>query len=94
MILQEKQYDPFKTSDVNFSKIIDPLKDADRDTKKAWYVCYEIASDIISDKMKNPTEATHFHGRGISRTWFEKYVVPNGKFLKKIRDTYFYWSPN
>ncbi len=32
--------------------------------------------------------------RGITREWFEKNVVPDGKFLKKIGDTYFYWSPN
>jgi len=34
------------------------------------------------------------NGKGVTRKWFEKNVVPNGKFLKKIGDTYFYWSPN
>jgi hypothetical protein len=45
-------------------------------------------------KAENPTEATHFYGVGQNRESFEKNVVPDGKFIKKIGDTYFYWSPN
>jgi len=96
VILQEGQFDPFKPKDPNFSKIINPLgyKKVREIDKKSWYECYKIASNIVLRKIDNPTEATHFHGIGVVRSWFEKKVVPNGKFLKKIGDTYFYWSPN
>lgn len=95
-ILQKDQYDPIKSSSGIYYKIINPLnyKDEGVADKKSWYECYEIAKDIISGKINNPTTATHFFGIGVIRDWFEKNVVPNGKFLKKIGNTYFYWSPN
>jgi len=62
--------------------------------KKSWYECYEIARDVISGKIDNPTMATHFVAGRDYKEWFEKNVVPKGKFLKKIGNTYFYWSPN
>lgn len=62
--------------------------------KKSWYECYEIAEDVISGKISNPTTATHFVAGEDYKNYFEKNVVPNGKFLKKIGNTYFYWSPN
>ena len=46
------------------------------------------------EKIENPTEATHFHGVGVTRDWFIQNVVPDGKFLRQIDDTYFYWGPN
>jgi hypothetical protein len=49
---------------------------------------------VLTGKIAKPAEATHFHGIGVTRDWFEKNIVPNGKFLRKIGDTYFYWSPN
>lgn len=67
---------------------------ADENTQKIWYRCYEIAEEIITGTLTNPTEATHFHGKGTSREEFERKIVPNGRFLKKIGNTYFYWSPN
>ncbi len=96
VILQEGQFDPLKPKDPNFSKITNPLdfKNINEIDKKTWYECFEIAKKIILDKTNSPTEATHFHGIGITRKWFEEIVVPNGRFLKKIGDTYFYWSPN
>ena len=94
IILQDGQYDPFKRTDPNYDKIIDPFKNASPLTIKAWYKSYEIAEDIVSGKIKKPTRATHFHGKDVTRDWFEKRVVPNGEFLEKIGDTYFYWSPN
>lgn len=96
VILQKDQYDPIKpTSDI-YKKIIDPLNYEGVGTadKKSWYECHEIAKDVISGNINNPTEATHFFGIGVTRDWFEKNVVPKGKFLKKIGNTYFYWSPN
>ncbi|KKQ27906.1 MAG: hypothetical protein US42_C0004G0045 [Candidatus Magasanikbacteria bacterium GW2011_GWC2_37_14] len=96
VVLQIGQYDAFKLSDRNFSKIINPLgfNNVGQSDKKSWYECYEIAEKIILGKIENPTEATHFHGVGVSKDWFEKHQVPKGNFLKKIGDTYFYWSPN
>lgn len=96
VILQKGQYDPIKPSDRNYEKIINPLgfKYIGKNDKKSWYECYEIARDVISGKISNPTTATHIHGVGVDREWFEKNVVPKGKFLKKIGKTYFYWSPN
>ena len=94
--MQKGQYDPIKPTNPVFEKIISPLKfeDIGEDDKKSWYECYEIARGVISGKIKNPTTATHIHGVGVTRDWFEKNVVPKGKFLKKIGNTYFYWSPN
>lgn len=96
VILQEGQYDPFKPGDPTFNKIINPLyfDGISEEDKKSWHECYEIAKDIILKKTVNPTEATHFHGIGVDQNWYEKHIVPNGKFLMKIGDTYFYWSPN
>lgn len=94
VILQPKQYDPFKPDDTNYPKVIDPLKGASERRSEAWRESYEVAKDILSGKIKNPTEATHFHGRGVSQEWFLRNVVPNGRFLRSIGDTYFYWSPN
>ncbi|PJE57692.1 MAG: hypothetical protein COU82_00535 [Candidatus Portnoybacteria bacterium CG10_big_fil_rev_8_21_14_0_10_38_18] len=94
VILEPKQYDVFKPEDSNYPYVIDPLKDNKETDKIAWQECYKIAKDIISGKLENPTEATHFHGIGISKDWFLKNIVPQGKFLRKIGDIYFYWSPN
>lgn len=95
VILQPNQYDPFKTSDLNFNKITSPLKDTiNSQRKNEWQECYEAAREILSEKTENSTEATHFHGLGVSKEWFLKNVIPNGKFIKKIGNTYFYWSPN
>jgi len=96
VILQKGQYDPIKPVNGAHDRIINPLnyKDEKESDKKSWYECYEIARDVISGEISNPTTATHIHGVGVTRDWFEKNVVPKGKFLKKIGNTYFYWSPN
>ncbi|OGH88654.1 MAG: hypothetical protein A3J93_00985 [Candidatus Magasanikbacteria bacterium RIFOXYC2_FULL_42_28] len=98
VILQEGQYDPFKRDDDNFLKIINPLgyKNVGESDKISWYECCEIAKVIISGNNINPTEATHFNGfrNSEGRDWYEKNIVPKGKFLRKVDDTYFYWSPN
>jgi len=94
VILKSGQFDPLKEKDPNYKNIIDPLKDKKEADKIAWEECYKIAVDIISGQLKNPTEATHFHGKGITKEWFMENVVPNGRFLKKFGDSYFYWSLN
>ncbi len=96
VILQTGQYDPINPKSPVYKKIINPLnyEGIGAADKKSWYECYKIAEDVISGKINNPTTSTHFFGAGITRDWFEKNVVPNGKFLKKIGNTYFYWSPN
>lgn len=96
VILQEGQYDPIKPKSSIYKKIINPLNYdcvgvAD---KKSWYEYYEIARDVISGKIKNPATATHFVAGEGHKDWFEKNIVTKGKFLKKIGNTYFYWSPN
>lgn len=98
-ILQPGQYDPFKPSEdpqSTYQKIINPLgyKGVGTTDKESWYECYQIAREVIAGKINNPTTATHIHGIGVTRDWFEENVVPNGKFLRKIGNTYFYWSPN
>lgn len=94
VILQSGQFDPFKSNDSNFYKIIDPLQNANQPRLEAWRESYEIANSLLSGEILNSTTVTHFHGRGVSKDWFINNVVPNGKFLKQIDDTYFYWSPN
>lgn len=93
-ILQPQQYDPFKPSDPNYPKVIDPLKNASKARIDSWRESYATARDILSGQIKNPTEATHFHGRGVSKEWFLDNIVPQGRFIRQIDDTYFYWSPN
>jgi hypothetical protein len=96
VILQKYQYDPIKPTDKNYLKIIDPLGfvGSDKISRASWRECYKIAEDVISRKTINPTKATHFHGAGVTKKWYEKNIVPHGKFIKKIGNTYFYWSPN
>lgn len=96
VILQNGQYDPIKPESPVFKKIISPLdfEDMGESDKKSWYECYEIAHDVISEKIKNPTTATHFVSGDNHKDFFEKNIIPNGKFLKKIGTTYFYWSSN
>lgn len=94
VILQPGQYDPFKDTDRRFPVIINPLDSGQPGTANAWRESYEIAQSLINGEIKNPTEATHFHGSTITRDWFIEHVVPNGRFLRQIDDTYFYWSPN
>lgn len=98
VILQAGQYDPFKNDDDNFLKIINPLgyKNVGESDKISWFECCKIAKFLISENNHSPTEATHFNGfrEQEDRDWYEKNIVPKGKFLKRIDDTYFYWSPN
>ncbi len=95
VILQKGQYDPFKPENINFPKVTDPLnEDKSKLRLRNWQDCYEIAQKLLSEEMINPTTATHFHGIGVTKEWFIEHLVPQGKFLKQINDTYFYWSPN
>lgn len=94
VILQKGQFDAFKQEDKNFKFVKNPLLDISQ--KDSWIKCFNIAEGIINGNIKNPAKATHFHSytdpEDIQR--FEQKVVPHGKFLKKIDDIYFYWSPN
>ncbi|MEK7618893.1 MAG: cell wall hydrolase [Patescibacteria group bacterium] len=94
VILQKGQYDPFREKDSNFRKVIDPLKNVGRSRKAAWKESYDVAWGLLGGSIQNPSKATHFHGKGIDRGWFISNIVPKGRFLKKIDDTSFYWSPN
>lgn len=95
VILDSGQFDPFKPTDQkNFPRIINPL--GIQSEASAWEECYKIAERAVNGSLDFDTEATHFHSytepEDIKR--FEQKIVPNGKFLKKIDDLYFYWSPN
>lgn len=96
VILQKDQYDPIKSTCPVYEKIINPLNydGVGMADKESWYECYEIARDVILGKISNPTIATHFVAGDDYKSFFEKNVVPNGKLLNKIGNTYFYWSPN
>lgn len=94
VILQKGQYDPVKQEDPNHQKFVDPLNNAGDKRIRAWQESYEISRNLLSGKTANPTEATHFHGRGVTKEWFLVNVVPQGKLIRIIDDTYFYWSPN
>lgn len=94
VILQKGQYDPFKLKDQNYEKIKNPLQTTDALKISSWVESFHIARGLISGELNNPTTATHFHGVGVTKEWFIEHVVPEGKFLKRIDDTYFYWSPN
>jgi len=94
VILQPGQYDPFKDTDINFSKITDPLNNASDERVRAWKESHEVAQGLLSGDIKNPSEATHFHGIGVTKEWFLENIVPKGRFIKTIDNTSFYWSPN
>jgi len=95
VILQRKQYDPFKPSNQNFPKITNPFVENASDLRRNnWHECYEVAKKILTGEIPNPTSATHFTGIGVDRDYFIKTYIPQGKFLRKIDDTNFYWSPN
>lgn len=94
VIFQASQYDPVKSKDPNHGKFIDPLAGANVMRESSWRESYEISRDLLSGKTKNPTDATHFHGRGVSKEWFLANIVPQGRWIRTIDDTSFYWSPN
>ena len=97
VILQPKQYKAFENIEQNkknFTQVINPLQNPSN--KNIWQTCFKISADLILDKYKGLTTATHFHSYETKREieYFEKNIIPNGKFLKKIGRIYFYWSPN
>lgn len=92
VILQKDQYKSFNLDDPNLRFITNPLLDSSQ--KESWEECFGIASEILNGTIQNPTEATHFHDARQSQESYVKLVVPNGKFLKRIDDLFFYWSPN
>ncbi|MBP7859413.1 cell wall hydrolase [Patescibacteria group bacterium] len=93
--LQKNQYDPFKLLNTNFPKITNPLNENKSQLRlKNWQDCYEVAKKLLSGEIVNPTTATHFNGIGVDKEYFMKTYIPQGKFLRQIDDTYFYWSPN
>ncbi|OGM97414.1 MAG: hypothetical protein A2817_00675 [Candidatus Yanofskybacteria bacterium RIFCSPHIGHO2_01_FULL_39_8b] len=94
VILDPGKFESFKSSSPTYSKVINPLGISSE--IDAWRECYKIAADIPGGSLNIETEATHFHSYKDPEDikWFEQNIVPNGKFLNKIDDIYFYWSPN
>ena len=90
VILYPNQFDSLKPDDQNLKLVKNPLLDPTQ--KQSWIDCYKIAVGILNGGIKNPTEATHFHDPRLSQEDFMK-MIPDGKFLKRIDNLFFYWSP-
>lgn len=91
VILQDQQYKSFNENNRNSSLVENPIKDPTQ--KQSWEDCYRIAEEILAGKILIQSEVTHFHDIRQSQEDFMK-MIPDGKFLKRIDDLYFYWSPN
>lgn len=91
IVLMDQQFESFNKDNKNRFFIENPLQDPSQ--KEIWIKCFEIAQNILNVTIKNPTEATHFHDTRLTQEYFMEHVIPDGKFLKRIDNLYFYWSP-
>ena len=92
VILMDQQFESFNKDNDNRFVIENPLGNPTQ--KEGWVECFNIAKDILMGSIQNPTKATHFHDPRQTQEDFMRKIVPNGEFLKKIDNLYFYWSPN
>ena len=92
VILMDQQFESFNKDNDNRFVIENPLSDPTQ--KEDWIECFNIAKDILRGSIQNPTKATHFHDPRQTQEDFMRKFVPDGEFLKKIDNLYFYWSPN
>lgn len=90
VILQDQQYRSFNQDDPNRSIVENPLHDLTQ--KQSWLDSYRVAEGILNGNISVPSETTHFHDTRQSQEDFMR-LIPDGKFLKKIGNLYFYWSP-
>src|SRR3989344_7785588 len=90
VILFPDQFESFNPNNKNRSFVENPFLDPTQ--KRIWVDCYKIAVGILNSNIKNPTEATHFHDPRLSQEDFMK-IIPDGRFLKRIDNLLFYWSP-
>jgi len=90
VILKDKQYESFNKDNDNRAFIENPLSDPTQ--KQGWIDCFKIAKGILNDSVAVPSEITHFHDPRKSQDDFMK-LIPDGKFIKKVDNLFFYWSP-
>lgn len=90
VILQDQQYKSFNQKDPNRSMVENPLNDLTQ--KQSWLDSYKVAEGILNGNISIPSETTHFHDTRQSQEDFMR-MIPDGKFLKRIDNLYFYWSP-
>lgn len=90
VILKDRQFESFDKDNPNRPIVENPLYDSTQ--KQSWRDSYEVAKRILSGDISIPSEATHFHDPRLPQEDFLK-LIPNGKFLKKIDNLFFYWSP-
>ncbi len=90
VILKPKQYSSFSVRDKNRYLVEDPLTNENVIDARAWRNCYNIAADILSDRVADPTDgANHFFDDSISRPSWAKQ-----EYLKiKIGSIFFYDIP-
>ena len=88
VVLQDRQYKSFNDDNRRF--IESPLLDLSQ--KQSWESCYLISQEILNGTILIQPEVTHFHDIRQSQDDFMK-MIPDGKFLKRIDNLFFYWSP-
>lgn len=78
----------------NFPLLTDPLGNAETN-KKAWSRAYEIAKNVINNKVQDPTDgATFFHSKNLSQEKFITESAPHAIYLKTMGYFRFYKDPN
>lgn len=90
------QFSPMNPSEKdNYPLLLNPLKEADEVTRKAWFTAYDAALTVINGSDIDPTGgATFFHSQDFSQEKFVTKTVPGAMYLKPIGDFLFYQDPN
>lgn len=77
------QFNALNPNDANYRSVIDPFQTSSQSDKNAWYECYEIAGQILSGNVDDPTKgADHFFSIDIPTPFWadkEKFTVQIGK---------------
>ncbi len=79
------QFSPMSPQETdNFPLLINPLKDGNDVNRAAWRDSYEIARDVVSGNIKDPTEgAVFFHSKDLPKGEFIRQV-PRAMYIKEI----------
>lgn len=87
VILKEDQFSAFNQRDLNRDFVENPLHTGTPGDKKAWLKCYEIAAQVISGEISDPTHgANHYYDGSISNpSW-----ATQSSFKTKIGPFYFH----
>ncbi|MDO8569954.1 MAG: cell wall hydrolase [Candidatus Daviesbacteria bacterium] len=88
IILKDNQYDGMWNK-YTYQKVRDPLSDSSETREKEWQESYEVASDILSGKLSDPTHgATNFHSFQDPKDF--PFWATKETFKIKLGDIYFY----